>query len=77
MVNAVSVFPKDYWNPDTMLNFLKYFLDFVKKSVLVDDPQCVYKFERLSGDDITCTYLGRDPEWSFLPEWYYKKVFSS
>ncbi|KAG0705269.1 Decapping and exoribonuclease protein [Chionoecetes opilio] len=64
----------DYWNSDTMLNFLRYFLDFVKINVEIDDPQCVYRFERLAGGDITCTYLGRDPEWTFLPDWYYKKV---
>ncbi|MPC79892.1 Decapping and exoribonuclease protein [Portunus trituberculatus] len=60
-----------------MLKFLRYFLDFVKRNVVVDDPQCVYKFERSPGGDIHCTYLGRDLEWAFLPEWYYKKVFNS
>lgn len=67
--------PQEYWNPDIMLKFLRYFLDFVKSNVLVDDPQTVYKFERHAGGDISCTYLGHDPQWTFLPEWYYKQMF--
>nr|XP_045621699.1 decapping and exoribonuclease protein-like isoform X1 [Procambarus clarkii]XP_045621700.1 decapping and exoribonuclease protein-like isoform X1 [Procambarus clarkii] len=67
---------QDYWKPNIMLNFLKKFLDFVKYSVHEDNPKAVYKFERESnGGNITCTYLGFDPEWTFLPAWFYEKVF--
>lgn len=76
-VQEIPKLAQDYWKSDNMLKFLRYFLDFVKRSVLMDDPQCIYKFERFPGGDITCTYLGHDPEWAFLPEWYYKKVFNS
>lgn len=76
-VQELPKLAQDYWSSDTMMNFLRYFLDYVKRNVEVDDPRCVYKFERLAGGDITCTYLGHDPEWAFLPEWYYNKVFSS
>lgn len=57
------------------MNFLNKFLDFVKNNVHVDDPETVYKFERQpNGGDITCTYLGKDSEWAFLPKWYYEEV---
>lgn len=76
-VEELPKLAQEYWNPDVMLKFVRYFLDFVKSNVLVDDPQTVYKFERHAGGDITCTYLGHDPQWSFLPEWYYKQMFVS
>lgn len=59
-----------------MLNFLNQFLSFIQKNVQVDDPRTVYKFEREEGGgDITCTYLQEDPAWTFLPKWYYEKIF--
>lgn len=67
---------KDHWQANVMVNFLNKFLTFVKHQVLIDDPQTVYKFVReANGGDITCKYLGKDANWSFLPKWYCEKMF--
>lgn len=75
-VNEMPHMAQDHWQDNIMLNFLNQFLSFVKKNVQKDDPRTVYKFERQKqGGDIYCTYLGQDPAWTFLPKWYYEKIF--
>ncbi|XP_066944469.1 decapping and exoribonuclease protein-like isoform X1 [Macrobrachium rosenbergii] len=65
-----------HWKSNIMMNFLDKFLTFVKQQVIVDDPTVVYKFERDTvGGDISCKYLGKDSNWSILPDWYYKEMF--
>ncbi|KAK4301701.1 hypothetical protein Pmani_026172 [Petrolisthes manimaculis] len=69
---------KSHWRPHIMMNFVNKFLEFVKKNVQVDDPESVYKFEKqANGGNITCTYLGKDSEWAFLPKWYYEKIMKN
>ncbi|XP_042228671.1 decapping and exoribonuclease protein-like [Homarus americanus] len=77
-VEEMSSIAQDHWKPEIMLNFLNKFLEFVKTCVQVDDPEAVYKFQReCNGGDISCTYLGHDPQWAFMPKWYYEKAFSA
>ncbi|XP_076033077.1 decapping and exoribonuclease protein-like isoform X2 [Oratosquilla oratoria] len=66
-----------HWKASVMRNFLREFLRFVIREVQVDDPNVMYKFEReKNGGDIYCEFLGPDPEWTFLPEWYISQIFS-
>ncbi|XP_053653693.2 decapping and exoribonuclease protein [Cherax quadricarinatus] len=75
-VEEMPAMAQDHWKPNIMLNFVKTFLDYVKSCVQVDNPKAVYKFQRKhNGDVVSCTYLGHDHDWTFLPEWYFEKVF--
>lgn len=53
-VIQVSDLPKmgrQFWSTDVCLNFLNRFLDFVKRVVIEDDPEIVYKFNWDAGSD--------------------------
>ncbi|KAK3877006.1 hypothetical protein Pcinc_018259 [Petrolisthes cinctipes] len=77
-VDDMPQLAKNHWRPHVMMNFMNKFLEFVKKNVQVDDPETVYKFEKEpNGGNITCTYLGKDSEWAFLPKWYYEKIMKN
>ncbi|KAK7074363.1 hypothetical protein SK128_026899 [Halocaridina rubra] len=77
-VDSLPSVGKEHWKPQIMKYFLSDFLAFIKKQVLIDDPKVVYKFERkANGGHIICKYLGKDPNWSFLPQWYYKEIFQT
>ena len=61
-----------------MFNFLDQFLNFVKQQVRIDDPRVVYQFQREPNNgNIYCTFCDQDPKWTFLPKWYYSKIFTT
>ncbi|CAL4109797.1 unnamed protein product, partial [Meganyctiphanes norvegica] len=69
---------RDHWQPNTMFNFLDQFLGFVKQQVTIDDPRVVYQFQRQPNNgNIHCTFYKQDPQWTFLPDWFYSKIFTS
>ena len=58
------------WKENVALNFLNEFLDFLKKSVTIDDPNAVYILEfKKPYKDISIKLLGDDTE-KILPKWY-------
>lgn len=60
-----------------MFNFLNEFLSWVKVVVEDDNPNFVYKFQRLPGEEtITCTPQPESGE-EFLPKFYTDEIFKA
>ncbi|GBN88024.1 Decapping and exoribonuclease protein, partial [Araneus ventricosus] len=76
-VHRVSALPEEargLWSPDVCLNFCDKFLTYLKRVVIEDDYNVVYKFNYRSGDIIYCTKLvNPENRYRIIPEWY-KKV---
>ncbi|GIY93585.1 decapping and exoribonuclease protein [Caerostris extrusa] len=73
-VLRVSNFPKEahgMWSPDVCLNFCDKFLNFLKRVMIEDDPNVVYKFSYKGKDKIYCTKLvNPENRYRVIPKWY-------
>ncbi|GFU05784.1 decapping and exoribonuclease protein [Nephila pilipes] len=70
-VNNLPQHAQGMWSADVCLNFCNKFLNFLKRVVIEDDYNVVYKFSYKSGDMIYCTKL-INPELRYrvIPQWY-------
>lgn len=61
------------WSPEACLNFCVKFLNFLKKTVMEDDPNVVYKFSYKGEETIYCSKMvNPDPRYRVIPEWFVK-----
>ncbi|KAG8194578.1 hypothetical protein JTE90_013316 [Oedothorax gibbosus] len=74
-VNCLPEQSKDMWSEEDCLNFCDKFLNFLKKTVIEDNYNVVYKFSYKSKDKIYYTKLV-NPELRYrvIPEWYKKAM---
>ncbi|KAF8795961.1 decapping and exoribonuclease protein-like [Argiope bruennichi] len=75
-VYRVSSFPEEaggLWSPDVCLNFCDKFLTYLKRIVIEDDYNVVYKLSYKSGDIIYCSKLvNPENRYKIIPDWYVK-----
>lgn len=64
----------DCWSASACLNFGSQFLNFVKESVVKDDPLVVYKFYWRHGFKVSCEELQCPSEYQILPDWYIENL---
>lgn len=65
-----------FWSPNVCLDFCNMFLNFLKKTVVEDDPSIVYKFQfNCCEKRVLCKKL-RNPEsrYRVIPQWFIEKV---
>lgn len=68
----------DAWRPTACMNFADNFLSFVKQVVVIDNPVSVYKFEWCPPEAEICVeFFAEKSSFSFLPDWYTEKAFTS